>query len=266
MTDDEQFDVAGSVTVVTGATRGIGKQVALALGRAGAKVVLVGRTSDAAPNPLLPGTVESVASEMAAEGIEARSVQADLTDPEATERVVERTLAWYGRCDVLINNAGYTSNGPILEVPSSRWQKAFRVQVVAPLHLVQGFVPGMLERGSGRVVNVSSSGAVKLAANHSLYSVSKQAMERWTEYLDLELGGRGVSFNVLQIETLVTTEGWQYVYDTQGEEIATMGGVNDRMAPEEVGAQIEWMVRQPARWSGNIVGCREVMKLAAAGD
>ncbi|HSS08434.1 MAG TPA: SDR family oxidoreductase, partial [Acidimicrobiales bacterium] len=196
---DDDFELRGAVAVVTGATRGIGKQAAWALGRAGARLVIVGRTSAAAPNPQLPGTVEGVADELAAAGIDARGVQANLVDPADTERIVASTHEWYGRCDVLVNNAAYTSNGPMIEVPWRRWQSAFRVQVVAPLQLCQGFVPGMLERGGGRVVNISSGASTSDMPNLALYSVSKLAMERWSEYMNLELGGRGVSFNTLRV-------------------------------------------------------------------
>jgi NAD(P)-dependent dehydrogenase (short-subunit alcohol dehydrogenase family) len=263
---DGHFDMSGAVTVVTGATRGIGRQAAIALGRAGARLVLVGRTRADAPKPTLGGTLDGVAAELEAEGIEASVVQADLTDAEQTQEIVTRTLGWYGRCDVLVNNAAYTSNGPILDIPWSRWHKAMRAQVIAPLQLVQGFVPGMLERGSGRVVNVSSEAASSLAAGLALYSVSKQAMERLNDYLHLELGGRGVSFNVLHIERMVATEGWQHVYDTQGADVATMGGkVSDVMPPDEVGRQIGWMVRQRAAWSGQIVSCADIVRLGGPG-
>lgn len=259
---DEAFDMSDVVVVVTGATRGIGKEVALAAGRAGGRVVIVGRTRDESPNPVLPGTLESVTAELEAEGIEARFVQADLTDELATQAVVDRTLEWYGRCDVLINNAAFTSNGPILEVPWRRWQKAFRTQVVAPLQLVQGLVDSMLERGSGRVVNVSSEASETLAPGLSLYSVSKQAMDRWNDYLHLELGGRGVSFNVYHIDRVVKTEGWHHVRDTQGEEVATMGAkVTEAITPATAAAQLLWMVRQPASWSGERVGCGDIEAL-----
>jgi citronellol/citronellal dehydrogenase len=255
----DQIDLKGQVVVVTGATRGIGRQTALAAGRAGATVVLVGRSRDGNSKQVLPGTLESVAGELAEIGAEAKWVQADLTDPESTAAVVEQTLGWFGRCDCLVNNAAYTSNGGILEIPWGRWEKGFRVQVTAPLQLIQGLVPGMLERGAGRVVNVSSDTASHLAEGLALYSTTKLAMERFTDYLHFELGGRGVSFNSLHIEIGVLTESWNWVIETQGAERATLGGmVTETTSPEQVGAQIVWMLAQPDDWSGQTIACREV--------
>jgi NAD(P)-dependent dehydrogenase (short-subunit alcohol dehydrogenase family) len=262
VTRDGSLDLAGAVAVVTGATRGIGHAAAWALGRAGAQIVIVGRTSEAAPNPHLPGTVEGVAAKMLDAGIDARGVQADLSDEEATRQIADHTLDWFGRCDVLINNAAFTSNGPIMEVPWRRWQRAFRVQVVAPLQLCHALVPGMLERGQGRIVNVSSGASQALSPNLALYSTSKLAMERFGDYLELEVGGRGVSFNTLRVDRLVRTEGWQYVADTQGEDIATGGaGVSGFLSPDEAAAHLVWMVRQPSAWSGQTVGFDDITAL-----
>jgi len=253
---DKLFDVKGAVAVITGATRGIGREAALTFGRAGATVVIVGRTSDDAPHQMLAGTLQSVLAELHAEGIDAQAVQADLLDEEQTQGIVDRTLESYGRCDVLVNNAAYTSNGPILQVPWGRWQKAMRVQVAAPVQLVQGFVPGMLERGTGRVVNISSGAAAALDPGLAVYGVSKSSMERLTQYLHAELGGHGVSFNAMHIDRPVSTETWNLVNDLQGAELGldTAG----MTAPDLVARQIEWMVRQPAGWSGQVVGIDEI--------
>jgi gluconate 5-dehydrogenase len=258
----EPPDLHGAVAVVTGATRGIGRQVAAAVGRAGARVVLVGRTGGDAPQAKLPGTLEEAVAQLTAEGIEARAVQADLSDAEATQRIVDDTLGWYGRCDVLINNAAFTSNGPLFEIPWRRWQTAFRLQVVAPLQLCQGFVPGMLERGSGRVINVSSGASQALTPNLALYSVSKLAMEHWGDYPPLAAGGRGVSFNTLRIDRLVGTEGFHYVLETQGEEIATAGsGLASVMTSEQAAEHFLWMAAQPFDWSGHTVGFDDITAL-----
>ena len=249
----------GSVAVVTGATRGIGRAVASALGQAGADVVVVGRSGQASPDPRLPGTVGEVVAQLAGKGVEALAVQADLSDPDQTERIVEQSLAWRGRCDLVVNNAAFTSNGPIMTVPWRRWQKAFRLQVVAPLQLCQGFIPGMVERGMGRVVNVSSGAATSLTPGLALYSTSKLAMERWSEYMSLELAGTGVAINTLRVDRIVATEGFQYVRETQGEDVATGGqGMSGVMTPAEAAAHLLWVVSQPTTWSGHSVGFADI--------
>jgi NAD(P)-dependent dehydrogenase (short-subunit alcohol dehydrogenase family) len=253
----------GAVAVVTGATRGIGRATAFALGRAGARVVVVGRTGDASPNRPLPGTVEEVAAALEALGVEALAVQADLSDPDQTAAIVERTLAWQGGCDILVNNAAFTSNGPIMAVPWRRWQTGFRLQVVAPLQLCQGFLPGMMEKGAGRVVNVSSGASTAPVAGLALYSTTKLAMERWSDCLNLETAGSGVAVNTLRVDRIVATEGFRHVLETQGVDIATGGqGMRAVMESEGAAAHVLWMVCQPVGWTGHTVGFADI---AAAG-
>jgi citronellol/citronellal dehydrogenase len=261
MSSEHEPGLAGAVAVVTGATRGIGRAVASALGRAGAEVVVVGRSGQASPDPRLPGTVDEMVAVLAAAGVEALAVQADISDPDQTERIVERCLAWRGRCDILVNNAAFTSNGPIMTVPWRRWQKAFRVQVVAPLQLCQGFIPGMIERGAGRVINVSSGAARSLTPGLALYSTSKLAMERWSDYMNLELPGKGVAINTLRVDRIVATEGFQYVLETQGEDVATGGqGMSGVMSSEEAAAHVLWMVAQPLSWTGHTMGFEHIAR------
>ncbi|MCY3967202.1 MAG: SDR family NAD(P)-dependent oxidoreductase [bacterium] len=256
------FSIDGSVAVVTGATRGIGRQIAFRLGRSGAKLVVVGRTGADHPDALLPGSLPEVVAALAEEGIEACSVQADLTSSDDIARIVADTLEWHGGCDILVNNAAYTSNGPIIEVPWARWEKGFRVQVVGPMQLCQGLVPKMLERGTGRVLSVSSGASLSLSHNLALYSTTKQAMERWSEYMHLELGGQGVTFNVLRVDSIVSTEGWWHVYNTQGEDIATGGnGLDTLQTPEYAATCAEWMIRQPDDWSGHSTGFKDIEAL-----
>jgi citronellol/citronellal dehydrogenase len=256
------LDLSQSVVVVTGATRGIGRHVALALGDVEATVVVVGRTSSSQPHSSLPGSVEATVEAIQSRGSEALGIQADLSDEAATQRIVDETLAAFGRCDGLVNNAAYTSNGPLMAIPWGRWQKAFRVQVVAPLQLCQGFLPGMLQRGLGSVVNVSTGASQSLSPNLALYSTSKLAMERWSDYVDFELAGQGVAVNTLRIDRLVATEGWRHIAETQGIEIATGGGeANEVMDPPEAARHVLWMLQQPPEWSGNTVGFDEISAL-----
>jgi citronellol/citronellal dehydrogenase len=254
------------VAVVTGATRGIGREVALALARLGTDVVVVGRTATGSGLDTLPGSVDQTVSEIAGIGRgRALGIAANLADEDETQEIVDRTLEVWGRCDVLVNNAAYTSNGPMLDLPWNRWGRAFRVQVVAPHQLCQGFLPGMRERGSGRIVNVSTGAALSVTPGLGLYSTSKQAMERWAHFLDAELraaGETGIAVNTVRVNRLVATEGWRHMVATKGIELAT-GGSPDAIpvTTSSVADAVVWATEQPASWSGHALDLDEIAEL-----
>lgn len=262
MVDEAAPDLTGRVAVVTGSTRGIGREIALGFARCGASIVVVGRTRRAAVNQPLPGSVEDTVDEIVALGGSAIGVHADLCDEAATASIVDSTVAAFGRCDVLVNNAAYTSNGPILDVPWHRWGRAFRVQVVAPHQLCHGFLPGMLDRGRGAVINVSSGASLAMTPGLALYSTSKAAMERWADYLDLEVAGRGVAITTLRVDRLVATEGWRHIARTQGADVAS-GGSPDTVpiTATSAAAAVTWIARQSPSWSGHTVGFADIERL-----
>jgi NAD(P)-dependent dehydrogenase (short-subunit alcohol dehydrogenase family) len=202
------------VVVVTGATRGIGRGIADAFARRGDTLVIAGRSTDASPNQLgLPGTLEGVAAELQAAGSEVLTVNADLAKVEDAQKVVDATLNAYGVPDLLVNNAAATFIGPFLDVPVSRWRTALNLNLLAPVALIQGFLPGMLQRGEGRVVNITSSAA----RTHELptggvpqlcYGASKAGLDSLTYGLARDFAGMGVSFNLLA--PVVFTESVEY--------------------------------------------------------
>lgn len=155
MADDEK------VAVITGSSRGIGKQTAMMLARRGYQVVLVARTEE--PRSGTPGTLGQTAEEVREAGIEPLVVRADLSRQEDVDRVVQATLDRYGHVDVLVNNAGYTVGKTLsTHVPDltrEQWDKHFAINVTAPLMLIQGFWESMKDRGGGVVVNVTSGAA-----------------------------------------------------------------------------------------------------------
>ncbi len=242
----------GRVAVVTGATRGIGKATAMALGRRGVRLVLVGRSTAEQPNRVLPGTLEQAQDHFRRNGLDAITVEADLASPEDTGRIIEATFDAFGRCDILVNNAAFMPSGPILQMPSRRWLSVLRINAVAALQLIQGFVPGMLQRGWGRVLNVSSGASTGSPPDLFMYGSSKTLLDRLTSSLHEEAGGHGVAFNAVRVGA-VATEQWHY---SNGSGILERQGAGqDSLVfdPDSVAEAFVWLMQQPGERSGDVL-------------
>jgi NAD(P)-dependent dehydrogenase (short-subunit alcohol dehydrogenase family) len=158
--------LSGKACAVTGASRGIGREVARRLCAEGARVLLVARSDD---------DLAAAASDAAGEGGRAESLVLDVTDPDSGERIVAAATESFGRLDVLVNNAGTATWRPLDEVPDEDWQAAWELNVMAPLRTMRAAIPGMTQRGWGRVVNVSSTAGKRPSAMMPEYSVAKAA-------------------------------------------------------------------------------------------
>jgi len=168
----------------------------MALGRAGARVVVVGRTSDANPNKVLPGTVEEVAAALADVGAEARTVQADLADPEATQRIVDDTLSWFGHCDLLVNNAAFQVHTSRFEDLTARhFDETLKTNLYGYFYMAQAAVKHMKE-GSA-IINTGS--VTGLLGSESLldYSMTKGGIHAFTRSLATHLVPRGIRVNAV---------------------------------------------------------------------
>ena len=184
-------DFAGRTALITGAGRGIGRAVALGLADAGASLILVARSASQ-----LSETRDLVIARGARPG-QVRIVAADLGDEEQRRGAVEAAAA--GQADILINNAAIVEPlGATATVPAAELRRAFEVNVVAPAALTAAVLPGMLDTGWGRIVNVSSgvvaSPDAMIRAN--AYATTKAALEAHTLNLAAELRGTGVTVNV----------------------------------------------------------------------
>jgi 3-oxoacyl-[acyl-carrier protein] reductase len=156
----------GKVCVVTGASRGIGRDVARRSCAEGASVLLVARSAD---------DLEEAAAEAREAGGEAATLPLDVTEPEAGERMLSAATDAFGQLDVLVNNAGTAKWRRLEDVPDADWQAAWEVNVMAPLRAMRAVIPGMRERGWGRIVNVSSTSGKRPSAMMPEYSVAKAA-------------------------------------------------------------------------------------------
>jgi len=206
---DAARPLEGQVAVVTGASRGIGRAIAIDFARAGADVVVSARSSESAPSRL-PGTIEQTAREVEATGRRALAVATDVTDEAQVQTLAERTLTAFGRIDILVNNAGISFPAPFAQTPLKRWDLVMNVNLRGPVMCTQAFLPRMLEQGGGRIINISSYLAEAMMPGMMSYSVSKIALEKLTQYLAAELQPEHIAVNALRIELMIATEGWQF--------------------------------------------------------
>lgn len=182
-------DLAGRTALVTGASRGIGRAVAVGLAAAGADVVLSGRDVEA---------LEQTRVEVEATGRRAVVLPADVTDPAACAQLVDDAVAALGHLDVLVNNAGGSSYmGAFTDLRFSGWDKTMRLNVDSIVHLSQAAGRHMLARGSGSVINVASTAGLKATPMLAAYGASKAAVISLTRTCAREWGGRGVRVNAL---------------------------------------------------------------------
>jgi NAD(P)-dependent dehydrogenase (short-subunit alcohol dehydrogenase family) len=248
-------DLAGQVAVVTGAARGLGREMALALGRSGARVVLVGRSTAAAPNRVLPGTLDEVEHELEAIGGHGLVVPADVSTPEGVERVATATQEHFGRCDLLVNNAAVSFIGPFLDVPVSKWRAAIGVNLLAPVMLAHALLPAMLDQGSGRILNIGSGAATSDGVLQLPYGVTKLALERLTTGLAHQLTGTGVGVNCIRVDEVVPTE----AVSRAAPELA--GGA--RSTPQDFAQAALWVLARPGWFTGLVLTMEQLRDLGA---
>ncbi len=185
----DKFDLPGKVVLITGASKGIGKAMAVAMGQAGARVAISSRKQE---------VLDGLAEEMRAEGIDAFAVAGYVGDLDSMKSIVGATAAKFGGIDILINNAAVNPIfGPILESESDAFDKIMQVNVKGPFELARLTYPSMIARGGGSIINISSIGGLTPEAMLGFYSVSKAALISLTKVLAKEWGSDGVRANVI---------------------------------------------------------------------
>jgi NAD(P)-dependent dehydrogenase (short-subunit alcohol dehydrogenase family) len=186
------FDLSGRTALVTGGSRGLGLQIAEALGEAGARVVLSARKA---------GELEAAVEALKARGVEASWIAADSSQPAEVQRLADATLEMLGHVDILVNNAGATWGAPAEDHPLDAWDKVMNLNVRAIFLLSQAIgKASMIPRRRGRIINVASiaglsgnSGAMATIA----YNTSKAAVINFTRALAGEWGVHGINVNAL---------------------------------------------------------------------
>ncbi len=208
--------LTGRVALVTGGGSGIGAAIAAALSRAGATIVVADIDAGAAAN---------VATSLQL-GL-ARS--ADVADAGTCRDLVASVIDEAGRIDILVNNAGLQHVAPLVAFPDDRWEHLIRVMLIGPFHLTKAVLPGMLQRGWGRIVNVGSVHSLVASANKSAYIAAKHGLLGLTRATAIEVAAAGITVNLVAPAYVRTP----LVEDQIAGQAATLG-----MPPEDVVSKV----------------------------
>jgi NAD(P)-dependent dehydrogenase (short-subunit alcohol dehydrogenase family) len=254
------------VVLVTGASRGIGRSIALRFARGGFAVAISARTEREGEHPL-SGSLETTADEVRQVGARVISVKADLAKHEDRARLIESVERQLGPIDVLVNNAAVTYFEPVGEFSERHFGLMFEVQVRAPFDLAQRVLAGMRARRRGWILNISSRAAIHPAGppfssrpGATVYGMCKAAIERFSTGLAAEVYADGIAVNALSPSGLVPTPGVVF----HG---LNRGVPDDRLEQPEVMAEAAWALctGDPAILTGRVTYARPILDELALG-
>ncbi len=233
---------------MTGASRGIGRAVAQAFAAQGDRVAIHHRDSAA--------LAARVLAELAGSGHVV--VQADLTDPQATRRIVDQAYEELGGLDVLVNNAGVYTPHPITQVSYEQWQAAWRtilgVNLVGAANVTWCAVQYMIAGGGGRIINVSSRGAFRGEPRHPAYGASKAGLNAFGQSIARDLARHGIAVAMVApgyVETDMTSE--QLASEPAGQQIRAQSPFGRVAQPEEIAAAVLYLASPQAEWASGTI-------------
>jgi NAD(P)-dependent dehydrogenase (short-subunit alcohol dehydrogenase family) len=236
------FDLSGKIAIVTGGSRGLGQALCLGLAQAGADVVVASRRLEAC---------RDVAKQVEELGRRALPVACDMGDWEEIDRLAERCFEHFGRCDVLVNNAGVTqAPSPMLDTSSEFFDELYGINVKGPMHLACLVAPRMAEQGGGTIVNVITMGALRPGGHLATYCSSKAALMALTRCMADEWAPMGVRVNAVapgpfRTEMLEELERAVPGYAAQSAEVTMLNRVAE---PEEIVGPVVFLASESSSY------------------
>ena len=188
-------DLKNKNALITGAGKGIGKAIALALAKEGVNVILVARTQN---------EIDNVAAKARSLRVKALAITADVADINSVNAAIEKALAEFGTIDILINNAGIAAFGKFLDLEPTDWERIIQVNLMGTYYVTRAVLPNMIERQTGDIINISSTAGLSGNALTSAYSASKFAVLGLTESLMQEVRKHNIRVTALTPSTVAT--------------------------------------------------------------
>ena len=188
-------DLKNKNALITGAGKGIGKAIALALAKEGANVILIARTQE---------EIDNVAAKARSLRVKALALTADVANIDSVNAAVEKALAEFKTIDIVVNNAGIAAFGKFLELEPKEWERIIQVNLMGAYYVTRAVLPGMMERQTGDIINISSTAGLAGNAMTSAYSASKFALLGMTDSLMQEMRKYNIRVTALTPSTVAT--------------------------------------------------------------
>ncbi len=238
--DNKELD--GKVTLVTGASKGLGKAIALKLATLGAKVAVNYNTDDTAAN--------TTAKEIEAGGGEAMLVKADVSDSKAVKAMTAEIVSRWGQIDILVNNAGIVRNSILLRMPEDDWDEVLNVNLRSAYLCTKYALRTMMNQNWGRIINIASVAGIHGNFGQANYSVAKGGLIAFTKSVAREVGSRNITVNAIA-PGLMQTDMMQTVPEDHKEDIMSRLSIQRFGKPEDVAELAAFLA---GRQSGYITG------------
>jgi len=229
------FDLSGKMALVTGATGGIGGEIAKALHAQGAVVALSGRNKE---------KLDALASEL---GSNVHTIIADLSNSEGIAQLIKDAEEAMGQIDILVNNAGLTRDNLSMRMKDEEWDEVIDVNLTAPFKLAKACQRGMMKRRFGRIINISSVVGTTGNPGQCNYVASKAGLMGWSKAMGMEIASRGITVNCVA-PGFIATAMTEALNDTQKEQINSTIPMSRMGAPHEIASAVVYLASDEAAY------------------